>query len=100
MLDMAKYKIERLVVIDNNQMPIGIVSVNDILRVTPGLLRIRREYWMQEHYEEDYSREKPDDGYCEDCREFSTELSNIGGVLLCPACLENREEEFEEEDFI
>ncbi|MFX1535840.1 MAG: cyclic nucleotide-binding/CBS domain-containing protein [Promethearchaeota archaeon] len=96
MLIMAKNKIERLVVTDEEGKPIGVVSVNDILRVAPGLLRIRREYWLQEQYS--FQEDSPDSGYCEDCGEFSTDLSNIGGILLCPICLENREEEFEEDE--
>ncbi|MFQ5978544.1 MAG: cyclic nucleotide-binding/CBS domain-containing protein [Candidatus Heimdallarchaeota archaeon] len=82
---MAKNRIERLIVVEGNSaLPVGYISANDILRVSPSLLTIKRELWMLwEEREEDVPEKFP--GYCDDCKDYG-ELQMVGGYALCSAC--------------
>ena len=99
MLLMAKNKIERLFVTDEKDGKIiGIISSSDILKITPGLLEIKREYY----YINDASPDLPEtfSGYCDSCGNYSENLQDVGGFALCKECREAREESREEEPTI
>lgn len=82
---MSKNRIERLIVVEGNAAhPIGYISANDILKVSPSLLAIKRELWMLwEGREEDEEETFP--GYCDDCKDYG-ELQMVGGYALCDMC--------------
>ena len=86
MLTMSKHKIERLYVVDpkNPGQIIGIISASDILRITPGLLEIKREHMFIE--EAGRAREQVFNGYCDDCGNYG-ELHDVGGFAICKECL-------------
>ena len=86
MITMSKHKIERLIIIDqkNNGQIIGIISASDILRITPGLLEIKREHMFIE--EAQCAREPVFEGYCDDCENYG-ELHDVGGFAICKECL-------------
>ncbi len=91
---MAKNRIERLVVVDGNPpCPIGILTANDILKVSPSLLAIKREVWLLWEARE----EEPEifSGHCDDCKVYG-QLRIVGGYALCESCLEEPKPESDE----
>ncbi len=80
---MAKNNISRVPVVDG-EMLVGIVTQSDILRAWPGFAEI-----MEEEIEMDAEatpRESSQSGNCEECENYSEDLRNIGGLLLCEEC--------------
>lgn len=80
---MAKNNISRVPVVDG-EMLVGIVTQSDILRAWPGFAEI-----MEEEIEMDAEatpREGSQSGNCEECENYSENLKNIGGLLLCEEC--------------
>ncbi|MCD6313015.1 MAG: CBS domain-containing protein [Thaumarchaeota archaeon] len=81
---MSKLGISRLAVIYKNRLS-GLISVKDILQVTPEILEIVKEnmkimglrFPRTEGYLE---------GYCDGCGEWSDMLLNIDGQYLCEDC--------------
>lgn len=95
---MSKNRIERLIVVEGNPpLPVGYVSANDILKVSPSLLTIKRELWMLwEERLEDEPLTFP--GYCDDCKSYG-ELRMVGGYALCDACRGEPTTDIEEKVF-
>ncbi|MFO7793509.1 MAG: CBS domain-containing protein [Candidatus Nanohaloarchaea archaeon] len=80
---MAKNNISRVPVVDG-EMLVGIVTQSDILRAWPGFAEI-----MEEEIEMDAEadpRPESQSGNCEECENYSEDLKNIGGLLLCEEC--------------
>ena len=87
MLLMSQHNIERMLVVNEEDRSIGIVSTNDILRFAPGLLRIRRERLLIQSLPEDENHTKNlFKGFCDDCGNYSEELTSSSGYTLCPDC--------------
>jgi CBS domain-containing protein len=82
---MSKCNIRRLPVIENGKL-IGIITQKDILRLSPMLLEISREWSGIVGRDEDYFKKQIFSGKCEDCGTFSTNLKNIDDLLLCEDC--------------
>lgn len=81
---MVKNNVDRLPVTDNGKL-IGILSYKDILASTPELIEI-----MSEKLKATVMR-PPEfgqiiEGICEDCGDYSRELSNIGARWVCKEC--------------
>lgn len=65
-------------------MLVGIVTQSDILRAWPGFAEI-----MSEEVEMDAEaspRERTKSGTCEECDNYSEDLKELGGVLVCSEC--------------
>ncbi|OLS25861.1 MAG: hypothetical protein HeimC3_11350 [Candidatus Heimdallarchaeota archaeon LC_3] len=91
MLKMAKYKIERLIVIDpKNEKILGIISSSDLLRIAPGLLEIKRE--EQFLAEASAINSESFTGYCDSCANFDEQLKELGGFALCKECYEKKDD--------
>lgn len=86
MLLMSQYNIERMLVVGEDARPLGIVSTNDILRFSPGLLRIRRERLLIQSLPDDMKTLFK--GFCDDCANYSEELTTSSGYTLCPDCFQ------------
>ncbi|HTY46968.1 MAG TPA: CBS domain-containing protein [Methanomassiliicoccales archaeon] len=85
---MSEIKRHRLPVVENGQL-VGILTENDILRISPSLIELTREWsslgacgptGMQSATVES--------GYCENCGMYSNELRMVDGNLLCAVCRE------------
>lgn len=88
---MADMKIRRLVVVENGML-IGIICETDILRISPTLIEITREYAkINGSLDEKLTITKPLTGYCESCESYSEELYEVNGMLLCKYCREYEE---------
>ncbi len=81
---MNQSKIRRLAVIDGGKL-VGILTMKDILEVTPALLDLVSERSRVEGL----GRPKPGAGlagYCDECEVWSESLLQKDGVFLCPDC--------------
>ena len=82
---MNKLKVNRLAVIYKNRLA-GLVSIKDILRVTPEILEIVRENMKIMGVSFPGSKEGYIEGYCDNCGEWSDMLLNVEGRYLCEDC--------------
>ncbi|HSV42609.1 MAG TPA: CBS domain-containing protein [Methanomassiliicoccales archaeon] len=87
---MANKRVRRLPVCDGKRL-VGILTENDILRLSPALIEVTRE-WSKI-----LGRAGPGEnndrtaGYCELCGGYSIELKMKDGQLLCRECSEENE---------
>ncbi len=80
---MSKNNVSRIPVV-RGDMLVGIVTQSDILRAWPGFAEI-----MSEEVEMDAEaspRERTKSGTCEECDNYSEDLKELGGVLVCSEC--------------
>ena len=82
---MNKLKVNRLAVIYKNRLA-GLVSIKDILRVTPEILEIVKENMKIMGVSFPRSKEGYIEGYCDNCGEWSDMLLNVEGRYLCEDC--------------
>jgi len=86
MKTMSTCNIRRLPVIENGRL-IGIITQKDVLRFSPTLLEISRE-WSKIESNVPYRKSQIFSGKCEDCGALSTNLREVDGRLLCEDCAE------------
>lgn len=100
MLLMSKKQIERILVVDENDppTPLGIISTNDLLRFAPGLLSIRREQQLVTTISTSNLESSSFQGFCDDCNNYSDNLSLANGYTLCPRCIGIQPGEFKSND--
>ena len=88
---MSKCNIRRLPVIENGKL-IGIITQKDILRLSPMLLEISREWSNIVRTDKPNQKVKSSSekfsGKCEDCSALSTDLKSMDGRLLCEDCVD------------
>jgi CBS domain-containing protein len=82
---MTALKVSRLAVTYKNKL-VGLVSVKDILQVTPEILEIVKEHWKIRGVTLSRSSEGYVEGYCDECGEWSDMLLNVDGRYLCEEC--------------
>jgi CBS domain-containing protein len=76
-------KIRRLAVIDEGKL-VGIVTMKDILQVTPAIIDLASE---KSRAGLDTSRTRPTlGGYCDECETWSDNLVQKDGTFLCADC--------------
>lgn len=80
---MAKNNISRVPVV-RGEMLVGILTQSDILRAWPGFAEIMGE--EIEMNEEAIPNPESKSGECESCENYSEELIETNGMLLCPEC--------------
>ena len=91
MLKMAKNKLKRIFITENNSKNIiGVISSSDILRIAPGLLEIAREEYLIQ--DSGFETNKTFSGNCDDCKQFSEFLNDLGGFALCENCIKSRQD--------
>jgi CBS domain-containing protein len=85
---MIKNNVSRIPVV-RQDMLVGILTQSDILRAWPGFAEI-----LEEKEELDASaspREETQSGVCEDCENYSEDLVEFNGMLLCSECRSTRD---------
>ena len=87
MKTMSKCNIRRLPVIENEKL-IGIITEKDILRLSPMLLELSREWCNVVGRDESHLKKQIFSGKCEDCNTLSANLKNVDGRLLCDDCID------------
>ena len=81
MTKMKLEKVRRLPVIHKNKL-IGMLTLNDILKIQPALFEIIQE---RAKIESSKKSPKPVEGECEICENFG-KLSEVDGQMLCEGC--------------
>lgn len=88
MLIMAKNNLKRLFIVDSSEKILGVISSSDIIRIAPGLLGIAREEAIIKNAEaSDPTSKNKFSGVCDDCKQFTEYLREIGGFALCDNCI-------------
>ncbi len=82
---MSKLKISRLAVVYKNRLS-GLISVKDILQVTPEILAIVKEHMDIMGITLPKNTEGYIEGYCDSCGEWSDMLLYVDGQYLCEDC--------------
>lgn len=82
---MAKYKIGRIPILDENGKLVGIVTETDMTRVYPNLVEILNER-LKQNPRNMYYEKKTTNGNCEVCDNFSENLIEINGKWVCEGC--------------
>ena len=83
---MSSMHVRRLPVVKGDVL-VGILTENDVLRISPSLIELTRE-WSRVN-RGGIGREKEPQvftGYCENCGQFSIDLRLSSGELRCPEC--------------
>jgi CBS domain-containing protein len=88
---MRDYNIRQLPVVERGNL-VGFLTLKDILKIQPQLFDL-----IVEKFELREERRKPvfgyyEDGVCEECNQFSQELSEVDGRMLCANCKKDEEE--------
>jgi CBS domain-containing protein len=84
---MAQLRLRRLPVVEDGLL-IGILTENDILKISPSLIEITREWARINSSGPMNDTIGFSSGYCEICGGFSDILTANDGRLLCADCLE------------
>lgn len=80
---MVRNNVSRVPVV-RGDMLVGILTQSDILRAWPGFAEVIGE--EREMEEPATPNPESQDGYCESCENYSEELMEKDGMLLCPEC--------------
>lgn len=80
---MNRLKVSRLVVVYKGEVR-GIISMKDVLRITPEIITIVKEHY----FKMGGSRPKEPliEGFCDSCGEWSDMLQHVEGQYLCEEC--------------
>ncbi|MHA1977424.1 MAG: CBS domain-containing protein [Candidatus Hodarchaeales archaeon] len=104
MRQMSKLKIERILVVDvqDSSKALGIVSTNDLLAFAPELLAIRREQQKIMSHPDSELIPPHLQGFCDDCGNYSANLSTANGYTLCSQCIgvQAREDHINEDEIM
>ncbi|MFQ5711553.1 MAG: CBS domain-containing protein [Candidatus Geothermarchaeales archaeon] len=82
---MRMRKVSRLGVVYKKKL-VGILSVRDVIRVTPEIMDILSEKVKIKAGEMTTSRGSPIIGYCDNCGDWSDSLVETDGNFYCPDC--------------
>ncbi len=83
---MADTGVRKLPVMKGKKL-VGILTERDILRVSPTLIEITREYAKINSIDEMHEKVSHV-GYCENCGDYSEHLHDLDGTILCSRCEE------------
>ena len=85
---MIKNNVSRIPVV-RQDMLVGILTQSDILRAWPGFAEILEE---KEELDAPASpRQETISGVCEDCENYSDDLTEFNGMQLCQECIDSRD---------
>jgi len=82
---MSSLKVRRLPVVEGGEL-VGILTENDMLRISPSLIELTREWALVNSSGPSTASSEGLTGYCESCESFSDMLRLREGRLLCPDC--------------
>jgi CBS domain-containing protein len=88
---MSDLHMRRLPVVENGVL-IGMLTEKDILKLSPSLIELTRE-WSKLGKCGGKVADEPTGyiaGYCENCESYSISLWKENGILLCPECWEEQ----------
>ncbi len=88
---MSRRRIRKLPVVKGDKI-VGILSENDITRISPDLIALAQEYANLHTSSEEKGRiQEYIAGKCEVCGQYSLRLTMHNGMLVCPECLDAME---------
>ena len=87
---MSTLRIHRLAVLADGKL-VGILTESDILKISPELIEITREFEKINRPSERIEAPVLAMGICEGCQSFSEELKEKDGLHLCKSCIEDQD---------
>lgn len=87
---MSSLRIHRLAVLEDGKL-VGILTEGDILKISPELIEITREFEKINRSAERIGAPVLAMGICEECQSFSEELREKDGLHLCKSCIEEED---------
>ena len=88
LIKMRDMNIRHLPVVKDGQMT-GLLTLKDILKIQPQLFELLVEkFELREEKRKPLNRIIPNEGICQACGEYSEEIKDVDGSLLCPNCAE------------
>lgn len=88
---MSDLHMRRLPVVEDGKL-IGMLTEKDILKLSPSLIELTRE-WSKLGQSGETGADEPTGcvaGYCENCESYSIRMWQENGILLCPECREEQ----------
>jgi len=86
LIKMRDNNIRHLPVIENNKM-VGLLTIKDILKIEPELFDlIVEKFELREESRKPINRVIPTEGICQTCGEYSENVNEIDGTILCENC--------------
>lgn len=83
---MKELNIRHLPVIDNEEM-VGLLTLKDILKIEPQLFELMVDrIELREEERKPIHRKSENEGMCNLCGEYTTELKEKDGVMVCEDC--------------
>ena len=89
---MVKNKVKRIPVLKNKKL-VGVITQTDIVRLSPSVYDLIFEKAKIESGSYLLEDEIGMSGECEECENFSENLRNVNGTLVCETCYEDIEEQ-------
>ena len=90
LIKMRDLNIRHLPVVKDNKM-IGLLTLKDILKIQPQLFDLLVEkFEVREGEKKPINRIIPEEGICQACGNYSEEIKDVDGSLLCPKCAEGQ----------
>ena len=98
LMTMSRLKIRHLPVLEENNL-VGLLTLNDVLKLEPQLFElIAHRIELREEERKPLSRSYPSEGICNTCGDYTKELLQQDGVMMCPQCLVTHSDEEPEEE--
>ncbi len=86
LIKMRDQNIRHLPVIKDRQM-IGLLTLKDVLKIQPSLFDLIVErFELREEKRKPINRVIPNEGICQECGEYSEDVGDVNGVILCGKC--------------
>lgn len=87
LIKMRDLNIRHLPVVEDGNM-IGLLTLKDVLKIQPSLFDlIVEKFELREEKRKPINRVIPNEGICEECGEYSEDIKEFNGSLLCRKCV-------------
>jgi signal-transduction protein with cAMP-binding, CBS, and nucleotidyltransferase domain len=84
---MANMKLRRLPVIKDQRL-VGVLTENDLLRLSPALIELTREWSKLGAGGASLPKNLVTEGYCDNCGAYTDRLMELNGELVCLGCID------------
>ncbi len=85
--NMANLKLRRLPVVRDGRL-VGILTENDMLRLSPSLIELTREWSRLGAVGGALPKQLVTEGYCDNCGAYADQLVERNGELICFSCID------------
>ena len=88
LIKMRDNNIRHLPVVENGKL-VGLLTIKDILKIEPDLFDlIVEKFELREENRKPINRIIPTEGICQECGEYSEDVKEVDGTVVCENCAE------------